>query len=240
MEVERIIFFDELGDVVFKRNKRAGRLTIRVKTSKDIRVTIPAHVSYKQAVAFVSEKKEWIRKTLDKLVEKAGDLTQFHELSEFSTNLYELKIERIEGEKILRKIRDGKILVSIPFTFEISSKNVQEKIRSAILEAWRMEAKSILPGRTADLARIYGFQYRSISIKNMKSRWGSCTGHNGINLNLHLVRLPDHLRDYIILHELVHTVHKNHGKYFWQRLDMLCGDAKGLAAELKKFRLDIW
>jgi predicted metal-dependent hydrolase len=240
MEVERIIFFEGLGNIFFKKSKRARRLTIRIKTASEISVTIPSFISYRQAESFVREKAPWIRQTRENLIEKAGELTVFHELSEFSTLNHELKIERIEGEKVIRKIGNGKILVSVPFTQEIASRVVQEKIRSAILEAWRKEAKAILPDRVNALADKYGFQFKSLSIKNMKTRWGSCTGKNGINLNLHLVRLPEQLCDYIILHELVHTVHKNHGKYFWESLDKLCGDAKGKAKQLKSFRLDIW
>jgi len=240
MGEERIINFDGLGEVNFKKSKRARRLTIRVKTEKDVNVTIPFHVSYRQAESFVREKIPWILKTRENLKERAGEITVFHELSEFSTRNHILQIERIEGEKILRKIREGKILVSVPFTQVITAPDVQAKIRLAILETWRKEAKAILPGRIDELAKNHGFQYRSLSIKNMKTRWGSCTGQNGINLNLHLVRLPDHLCDYIILHELVHTIHKNHGKYFWATLDKHCGDARGKAQELKRFRLEIW
>ncbi len=240
MEGERIIFFDGLGDILFKKSKKSRRLTIRVKSVSNINVTIPAFISYRQAEAFVIAKSPWIKKTQERLKEKSGDLTIFNDLSEFSTLHHELKIERIDGETVKRKIGNGKILVSVPFTQEIVSPAVQEKIRSAILEAWRKEAKAILPGRTDELAEKFGFKYRGLSIKNMTTRWGSCTGKNSINLNLHLVRLPGHLSDYIILHELVHTVHKNHGKHFWDSLDKLCGDAKGLARELKNYRLDIW
>lgn len=240
MEVERIIFFDGIGDVSFKKSKRAKRLTIRVKTDTDVRVTIPYYINYRQAEAFVREKSPWIKKTKNGLKERSGEQTLFHELSEFSTLHHILQIERIEGDKVVRKIGGGKILVSVPFTHEVRSKAVQEKIRAAILETWRREAKVVLPGRINELADQYGFKYRSLSIKNMKTRWGSCTGRNGINLNLHLVRLPDHLRDYIILHELVHTLHKNHGRYFWEQLDTLCGDAKKMARELKSYRLEIW
>jgi predicted metal-dependent hydrolase len=240
MEVERIIIFEGLGEIIFVKSKRARRLTIRVKSADDVRVTIPGHISYRQAEAFVREKAFWIKATQEKIAEKAGVRTLFNELTEFSTLHHDLRIERIEGEKILRKISNGKILVSIPFTHEIASKPVQEKIQNAILEAWRKEAKAILPGRINDLAKQNGLQFRSLSIKNMKSRWGSCTGRNGINLNLHLVRLPQHLCDYVILHELAHTIHKNHGKYFWESLEKLCGDAKGKARELKNYRLEIW
>jgi predicted metal-dependent hydrolase len=240
MEVERIKFFDGLGDVSFKKSKRARRLTIKVRTADDVKVTIPAYISYRQAESFVLEKAGWIRQIKENLKESTGELTVFHDLSEFSTLNYDLQIERIEGETIKRKIAKGKILVSVPFTMEVSSKIVQQKIRAAILEAWRKEAKEILPVRIDKLAKQHGFHYRSLSIKNMKTRWGSCTGQNGINLNLHLVRLPESLCEYVILHELNHTIHKNHGMYFWDSLDKICGDAKSKAKELKKFRLEIW
>ena len=240
MEVERIKFFNGLGEVIFKRSKKAKRLIIRVKTAEKVNVSIPAFISYSQAESFVLEKTPWIIQIKEQLREKAGERKIYNELSEFSTLHHVLQIERIEGEIIKRKISKGKILVSVPFTQEITSKIVQEKIRIAILETWKKEAKEILPGRIDKLAKQYGFQFRSLSIKNMNTRWGSCTGHNGINLSLHLVRLPDYLCDYIILHELVHTVHKNHGKYFWESLDKLCGNAKEKARELKKFHLENW
>jgi predicted metal-dependent hydrolase len=126
MEVERIKFFDGLGDVIFQKNKRAKRLTIRVKTASVVKVTIPANISYNQAESFVLEKAPWIRQVKNKLREKAGELTVFHELREFSTLHHVLQIERIEGEVIKRKIDKGKILVSVPFTFEIASNVVQK------------------------------------------------------------------------------------------------------------------
>ncbi|MCB8994711.1 MAG: M48 family metallopeptidase [Bacteroidales bacterium] len=240
LEKERVIFFDGLGDISFKKSRRARRLSIRIRSFNDVRVSIPYYSSFRQAEAFVSSKSTWIQKTQALLLEKAGAVTIFNELTEFSTLRHDLKIERIDGNILKRKIADGKILVSVPFTQEVSSKTVQSKIRTAILEAWRKEAKEILPERIAALALQHGFKFSGLSVKNMKTRWGSCTGKNSINLNLHLVRLPDHLRDYVILHELVHTVHKNHGKYFWSSLDKLCGNAKALARELKNYRLDIW
>ena len=104
MEVERIIFFDGIGEIVYKKSKRAKRLTIRIKSATDLRVTIPTYVSYIQAEAFVFEKSSWIRQTIEKLKVRTCELTVFHELSEFSTLHHDLRIERIEGEKVKRKI----------------------------------------------------------------------------------------------------------------------------------------
>ncbi|MCK4466289.1 MAG: M48 family metallopeptidase, partial [Bacteroidales bacterium] len=70
--------------------------------------------------------------------------------------------------------------------------------------------------------------------------WGSCSSRNNINLNLHIMRLPEKLADYIILHELTHTVHKNHGKKFWSLLTEFTGDGKGLAKELRNYDIQIF
>ena len=102
----------------------------------------------------------------------------------------------------------------------------------------RKEAKEYLPQRTENLAARHGFSYNGVTVKNLKSRWGSCSATNRINLNIHLMRLPEHLSDYVILHELAHTVHKNHSKDFWQCLNKLTNDkAKQLTAEMKKYQI---
>lgn len=83
----------------------------------------------------------------------------------------------------------------------------------------RLLAKSYLPHRTMELAGELGFSYKSVSCRHQKSRWGSCSHRNAINLNIELMRLPENLRDYIIVHELTHTIHKHHQNAFWNHLE---------------------
>jgi len=99
----------------------------------------------------------------------------------------------------------------------------------------RRAAGKQLVDRLDSLALKHGFQYNRVFIRNQKTRWGSCSGKNNINLNVNLVRLPDELRDYTILHELVHTRIKNHGKRFWAQLDRLLGDAAKLDRALNDY-----
>jgi predicted metal-dependent hydrolase len=87
------------------------------------------------------------------------------------------------------------------------------------------------------LSQKHGFSYRKVFIKNQKTRWGSCSGKNNINLNINLIRLPDELIDYTILHELVHTRVKNHSRRFWDQMDKLLGDAKKLDRKLREYRV---
>jgi predicted metal-dependent hydrolase len=96
-------------------------------------------------------------------------------------------------------------------------------------------AKRQLVKRLALLAKRYGFAYNRVSIRNQKTRWGSCSVKKNINLNMKLVRLPEELMDYVILHELVHTRVKNHSRQFWEELDKLVGNGRMMRRRLKQY-----
>lgn len=92
------------------------------------------------------------------------------------------------------------------------------------IERLRKMAKSYLPGRLAELASRYGFVYNKVTIKHNATNWGSCSARNNINLNLNIVRLPLALQDYILLHELCHLRHHDHGHGFHLLLEHVLTD----------------
>ena len=92
------------------------------------------------------------------------------------------------------------------------------------VEALRRQAKAELPLRLAELAARYGFIYNKVTIKHNSSNWGSCSTRNNINLNLNIVRLPSVLRDYVLLHELCHLRHHDHGHAFHLLLEHVLTD----------------
>jgi predicted metal-dependent hydrolase len=96
-------------------------------------------------------------------------------------------------------------------------------------------ARDKLVKRLALLANKYGFTYNRVSIRNQKTRWGSCSVKNNISLNMKLARLPEELMDYVILHELVHTCVKDHSKQFWYELDKLVGNGRKMRRRLKNY-----
>lgn len=101
------------------------------------------------------------------------------------------------------------------------------------------KARGKLAKRLDELAEMHGFAYNRLFLRQQKTRWGSCSAKNNINLNLKLARLSDELLDYVVLHELVHTRVKNHGKKFWAELENLMEDARRLDRELSRYRLDL-
>ena len=92
------------------------------------------------------------------------------------------------------------------------------------IDAMRRQAKAQLPDRLAELATRYGFTYNRVAIKHNASNWGSCSTKGNINLNLNIVRLPKVLQDYVLIHELCHLRHPDHGHGFHLLLDHLLTD----------------
>ena len=91
--------------------------------------------------------------------------------------------------------------------------------------------------RLDELARIHGLMYNRVAIRNQKTRWGSCSEKNNINLNIQLINLPKQLIDYVILHELVHTLVKNHSVLFWDTLEKFVEYPRNLDKQLKTYYL---
>ena len=109
--------------------------------------------------------------------------------------------------------------------------------QAAEVERLRIQAKAALPPRLAELAALHGFTYNNVRIKHNVSNWGSCSELGNINLNLNLMRVPEHLRDYVMLHELCHLRYMNHGTEFHALLEEVCPDHRALARELKGYKL---
>lgn len=108
----------------------------------------------------------------------------------------------------------------------------------ARIEALRHAAKADLPARIERLARQTGLKYAGLAIRASRTKWGSCSGRNTISLSLFLMTLPEHLRDFVIVHELCHTVHHNHSPRFHALLDRLVGGhEKALNRELKTYSI---
>lgn len=99
----------------------------------------------------------------------------------------------------------------------------------------KQQASTVLARRLKELALKHGFSYKRLTVRNQKTRWGSCSYTNNISLNMQLVRLPQELIDYVILHELVHTRVKDHSPTFWDELDKLVGNSRKLRDRIKNY-----
>ena len=240
-ESVRIVEYKDIGKVSFIRKSSVRNLKITIKPFREVQVTVPRFVSFESAGIFVEQKQHWIRKSQARLSKYRGGVTVFHENTVFKTHDHILEMGRHEKSTIRTIIRNGRIQVLFPQYADANDTRIQAAARKAICAALRLEALRHLPDLTQKLAMAHGFQFRQVTLRNNKTRWGSCSRNNSISLNIHLMRLPEHLCEYIVLHELCHTVRKHHQHSFWQLLDTVTGGkAKQLDRELNNFSPEVW
>ncbi len=237
MTAEQIYHLEPIGAVQLLKNPRSRRIRLRVKPDGQVQVSMPAQASEQRALEFVKSKVDWILKQQQDI--KAG-LTIFSPEACYKTKFHALKIVQTEQHKVSGMVGKGVLQINIPKAESHQRPEIQQFIRRALVQVMRHEAKAYLPRRLAELAQQNGLQFKNVAIKHVKSRWGSCSSENNINLNLHLMRLPDPLIDYVLLHELAHTIEKNHGPGFWRLLERICPGARKLDKDLNHFHVDIY
>jgi len=235
MKIEKRIILDGVGEVVLKKTSQIKRLSLRMAPNKGIWINVPEQLDWKQGVDFALSHRDWILKNLLKIQAKEDRNVIFKADTVFKTKYHELRMNPSKGDRVNASVKQGLILINYPSNFDLMTDGFQDFVRNMIVETLRKEAKHVLPKRLQVLADRHGFSFNRVSIRNASSRWGSCSGDNNISLNLHLMRLPEHLIDMVLLHELCHTIEKNHSKSFWDLLDKVCANVPAKRKEMKAY-----
>ena len=238
----KVLNIESLGVVTISKNRQATRHRITVKPDGTIRVTIPWIASFRSGELFLSEHREWIVQTKEKLAQKQITPKLIHSGHLFSTRNYHYYVSSadIPRFRIRYDENEKRIYFEFPVNQLIESDVLQKQIKHAVENVLRFDAKKFLPARIAELALSLGYIYNKVTIKNNKTNWGSCSNRKNINLNLHLMRLSDNLIDYIIVHELVHTVIPNHGSKFKAIMQKHFGNVEEMDKEIKKIKTAIY
>lgn len=232
---------DGIGQVTFVKSRRAKNIGISIKPFSGVKVTVPHLVSHKAALKVLLSKQDWIRKHLPKIEAVESQKQLFDEKTDFNTGEHQLKIEGWDNDSYRTTIEKGLVYFRYPKNENVHSDDIQDRIRKALERAWKLEGEDYFPKRMDYFAQKYGFSYKSLVVKNTKSKWGSCSHDNHILLSLHLMRVPTHLQDYVILHELCHTKEKNHQPPFWRLMDKVThGQAKELDKEMKSYSTRVY
>ncbi len=236
----KIIQYKGVGEIEIVKTRRTRGMSLKIHPIRGVCVSIPHNWSYKGAEEVLKENRDWVNRSIQKLSATEKISAPFTEESNFKTKYHEVKILPWIGRDVTYTMREHVLSIYYPKNRDVLEFDIQENIRYLIEETYRKEAKQYLTTRLSYLAKKNNFEYGDVSIKNMKSRWGSCTVEDNINLSLHLMRIPEELSDYVMLHELCHTIHKNHSKKFWDLLCKVCKDAKVKDKEMRKYNAEVY
>ena len=219
----------EFGKILVTPHTRAKRFVMRV-VGTEVCITTPLGATTHEIEECVNRNRDAIRNLLHK-EDKRQKLINL----DYKIHTDVMNLELVEGPRdgffVHRK--EGQCQIVCPPHTDYSQQ--QEWLRKVLVEELRKQARVLLRKRTHQLASQFGFNYKDLKIQTSKTRWGSCSMSNSINLSVYLMTLPSHLIDYVILHELCHTVHHDHSSAFWTLMDQVTeGKAKSLRLELKE------
>jgi predicted metal-dependent hydrolase len=212
--------------LVFVRNLRARRYLLRLRPDGVARVTIPRGGSAAEARRFVERHTAWLATQLKRLPQLHPTPQTWQVGSEI---LFRGQRVRIEIETNGRpEIRLGPETVRVP-AFE-------GDLRHAIEKHLHRIATKELPARVHEFATLHQLSIRRVTVRSQRSRWGSCSRNGTISLNWRLIQTPDFVRDYIVLHELMHLRQMNHSARYWREVASVCPDYQTAERWLKQNR----
>jgi len=207
------------------RNRRARRYVLRLGPDGAARVTIPRGGSVVAARRFAERHVLWLAR---QLLRQAARPIRPNTWVAGTEILFRGECVRLEagvnGES--GQVRFGSEVLRVA--------DATADLRPAVeRHLWRLAARE-LPPRVLELAALHQLPVRRVSVRNQRSRWGSCSRHGTISLNWRLVQAPAYVRDYIVLHELAHLNEMNHSRRFWAEVARLCPDFEHAERWLKE------
>ncbi len=201
----------EFGEITV--NFRAGQRSIRISMGTDgrLQASAPKHTPLFAIKAMVNTSRANIQKLFMHHIKpsayKSGQqIGKSHRLTVVPIPSGQSPTIKLQGQNIMLRLPEGLALDSV---------DIQRTVRDEVIRALRAEAKAYLPRRLEYLATTHGFTYERVRFSHAGTRWGSCSSTGTISLNIALMKLPTELIDYVLIHELSHTVHMNHSQAFW-------------------------
>ncbi|HYH74698.1 MAG TPA: SprT family zinc-dependent metalloprotease [Candidatus Saccharimonadales bacterium] len=227
----KTVTIPDIGDVTLYKRRGNRSLRLSIGHNGEIRVSLPYWLPYAAGEQFALSKAQWIAqhrvKTETPLLEHGHAIGKAHRVY-FEAGP--------ESNKLTARVESNAVRVSYPRIYTYDDPKVQAAAHKASLRALRKESLALLPDRLRTLAGQYGFTYKSVGVKPLKSRWGSCTSEKDITLNIYLMQLPWHLIDYVLVHELTHTKVMQHGAPFWAEMEKHLPNAKSLRKQMAAYQ----
>ena len=220
-----------------KISQRARSVRLQISQEKGLIVTIPVGFNQRLLPDIIQSKSQWIKKTFEhvsRLTQVKGKILP-EKLELLAVNETWMLVYRTEPLKIVRLVEQqrGKVLI-------ISGKIGSKLAVNRSLKEWlKGKALRLLPDWTERISRKTGLPYQNLTIRDQKTRWGSCSALKNVNLNLKLIFLPPHLVDYVIIHELCHTQVLSHSSSFWKLVATYFPDYKEARKQLRMLAREI-
>ena len=195
-------------DVTLRNSARAKRLSLRVsRLDGRVTLTLPARTPDREGIAFLKSKEAWLRKHLADLRPKQTVVVGAHVPYQGLPHLI------VEAEVRRTTIKDGRIYVPV-------GKDAAAQVKALM----RVHARDALVASSDRYSAQLGRKYTRLTLRDTRSRWGSCTSQGGLMYSWRLIMAPREVLEYVAAHEVAHLAEMNHSTAFWNVVADLCAD----------------
>lgn len=223
--------------------KYSSRKTIGIRISPEEGVVVlaPHRCNKIYIEKLLEEKSQWIEKNYLDMLElrkSMGDRNNIDNIM-FLGQTYPVVVRYSSLKKSSVEFSENTLYIRLNGLLQFNEDNRMKELKTAIKTWYLNSAYTILSERTLYHAQKLGLKYNNISIKDVKTRWGSCSSKSNINYNIKLMLMPLEVIDYIVVHELSHLVHMNHSKDFWSYVERYMPDYKLREEKLKSLSHEV-
>ncbi|MEO0897996.1 MAG: M48 family metallopeptidase [Bacteroidota bacterium] len=225
--------FDGVEVPIRMRRSGKGQISFRFqRNSAVLEITTPDGKLDKKTIEFLQEKRHLILKHYHKRTPIEGKRKKFLKRIEEDFVLYkgtEIPINWLADKKRWAKVDEE------GFNIALSPRDQSYHKLDIVLGALRAIAKNEIVQRTQELGKFTGSQFGTIRVKNVKSKWGSCSNLKNLNFNWHMIFIPEELQDYLIIHELMHLREMNHSPAYWKWVERFYPNYREADAALRDY-----
>jgi predicted metal-dependent hydrolase len=220
------------GAIIFERSRRARNYRLTLRRDGTAVAIIPIRGSEREALRFVEQHRDWLERARARQRQRprVAEIWTVGTQVLWRGQMTEVRVAAIgELSPLLRPGLGGhaglearpKVCLAAD-VFRVP--RIDGDLRPTLEAHFVRRAKIELPARTWELAAMTGVEVKLVTVRNQRSRWGSCSANGTISLNWRLVQTPEFVRDYIIYHELMHLREMNHSARFWAKVQEVCPD----------------
>lgn len=213
-----------------RTSSRSRHVRLSVSHHSGLEIVVPLRFDVSKIPEIIAKKEEWIRRSIEKVQSTVSPI-------EIPTQIYLQSIGCSFNVVVEYNSIHKNYLIEDNNTLKLCIDSRNKKMPFTLLKKWlHQKSRKILLPWLERVSKEHGITYNRATIRFQRTRWGSCSIKKNINLNRTLVFLPPELVEYLMIHELCHTVEMNHSKRFWELVGKHIQDYRVLDKELKSAR----
>ena len=213
----------EIDRIIHSKRKT---IALIVESDGSIVVRAPQRMTGQAILQFVERHADWVEKRRAEI--RAAALTLKRQYQSGQSFLY------LGQEFLLEIVTDQQKKLILDDRFKLAGSALESA--DLVFQRWyRQQAVLVIPQRVKFFADKYKFQYEGVRITSARTRWGSCSSKGVLSFSWRLILTPLELVDYVVIHELAHTVQHNHSKKFWNLVEEIFPDYRERRRRLRQF-----